>query len=326
MAANTRIEWCDSTANYWRGCTKVSEEKNGGGGCDSCYAEAMNNWLHGGENWGPGAPRHKYDTTSRIVRSWQRNAAKFRAEHGRRRRVFVNSTADTFDNEVEQAWREEIWDDIRACPDLLFMVLTKRIGNARDMLPTDWGDGYPNVMLLATVVNQREADRDVPKLLDLPARWRGISIEPQLGPIDLLRVNPVSSDYGNAICAGDALRGVYYQRHHLPPDARAVAIGPLGAKLDLVINGGESGRRARPSHPDWFRSLRDQCELAGTPYLFKQVGEWAAREAVEDTRNDPPRSLVYVADHDMTYLRAGKARTGRLLDGREHINFPKDFQ
>jgi len=324
MAVKTRIEWCDSTANYWRGCTEVSKEESGGGGCDNCYAESMNNWLHGGENWGPGAPRHKYDTTSRIVRSWQRQASRFAQEHGRRRRIFVNSTADTFDNEVEQAWREEIWDDIRACPDLLFMVLTKRIGNARGMLPADWGCGYPNVMLLATVVNQREVDRDVPKLLALPARWRGISVEPQLGPIDLTRVNPETAGWKERERYGDVLRGVMLEQELV--DNRRSAECPLDGKLDLVINGGESGRRARPSHPAWFRSLRDQCEEAGTAYLLKQIGEWVAREAVEDTRADPPKSLVYVAKHDMTYRRVGKNAAGRALDGREHIAFPKDFR
>lgn len=322
MAVKTRIEWCDSTANYWRGCTKVSEEKNGGGGCDSCYAEAMNNWLHGGENWGPGAPRHKYDTTSRIVRSWQRQASRFAQEHSRRRRVFVNSTADTFDNEVEQAWREEIWDDIRACPDLLFMVLTKRIGNASGMLPGDWRFGYPNVMLLATVVNQREVDRDVPKLLALPARWRGISVEPQLGPIDLTRVGSEKAGWSERERYGDVLRGSMHERELV--GRRRSAEYPLDSKLDLVINGFESGRRARPGHPDWARSLRDQCGQAGTAYFFKQWGEWVPM--LGHAQGVPVRGQKFTHPDGTIMGNAGKQATGRKLDGSEHTAFPKDFR
>jgi protein gp37 len=327
MSEHTGIEWCDSTANYWNGCTRVSEEEHGGGGCDNCYAESMNKWLHGGENWGPGAPRRKIATTSRIVRSWQLNAAKFHAQHGRRRRVFVNSISDTFDNEVEQAWREEIWADARACPDLLFMIVTKRIGNARAMLPADWADGYPNVMLLVTAVNQKEVDRDVPKLLALPARWRGLSVEPMLGPINLTDISEGHADasipksfwvpgFDNSASppavGHNALTGERWQRFG---DWRA-----HGPRLDLVINGGESGRRARPMHPDWPRSLRDQCASAGVQFLFKQHGEWITSEA-----EDQP---VYRGKHrhlggHVHAYRVGKRAAGRLLDGVEHNEFPE---
>lgn len=325
MADKTGIEWCDSTANYWEGCTEVSKEENGGGGCDNCYAESMNRWLRRGENWGPGAPRRKILTTSRIVRSWQRNAEKFRAQHGRRRRVFVNSISDTFDNEVDQAWREELYADARDCPDLLFCWLTKRIGNAESMLPRDWGDGYPNVMLLATVVNQREVDRDVPKLLELPARWRGLSVEPQLGPIDCTHIQYPPKDFGTMERYVDALNGVGY----------AQVSGDLWRaspyrRLDLVINGFESGRKARPVHPDYARILRDQCAAAGTAYFFKQWGEWiCAGELRQLLGGGMPGFGIYDAcRHDLATdtVRVGKKAAGRLLDGREHTEFPKDFR
>lgn len=308
MAARTGIQWCDSTANYWEGCTKVSTEEQGGGGCDNCYAESMNNWLHRGENWGPGAPRLKFGTTSRIVRSWQRNAEKFRAQHGRRRRVFINSTADTFDNEVEQAWREEIYADARDCLDLLFYWVTKRIGNAKHMLPADWGDGYPNVMLLATVVNQPEADRDVHKLLALPARWRGLSVEPQLGAIDLTDVR-VGGGHGH---------------HEFDPIITGNALTRPSSRIDLVINGGESSRKARPLHPDHARSLRDQCAAAGTPYFFKQWGEWVPM--MGHAQGVPVRGKKFTHPDGTVMGKAGKEAAGRLLDGREHNDFPKDFQ
>lgn len=311
MAARTGVEWADSTANYWEGCTEVSKEENGGGGCDNCYAESMNRWLRRGENWGPGAPRRKILTTSRIVRSWQRNAEKFRAQHGRRRRVFVNSISDTFDNEVDQAWREELYADARDCPDLLFFWLTKRIGNAESMLPRDWGDGYPNVMLLATVVNQAEADRDVPKLLALPARWRGLSVEPQLGPVGLGR--------WLWTCCGNFAPGNDHGLLGQEPDHCCGNPDPSDT-LHLVIDGGESGRRARPAHPDWFRGNRDQCAQPGVAYFHKQNGEFASVSEVAGCGRH------HTFPDGATVRRVGKKAAGRLLDGREHTEFPKDFR
>lgn len=334
MDANTGIAWCDSTANFWRGCTKVSEEKNGGGGCDNCYAEAMNNWLYRGRNWGPGAPRDKIATTPRIVRSWQRNAGKFFEQHGRRRRVFVNSVSDIFDNEVEAAWRAEVFEIARECQDLLFFLLTKRIGNAKTMLPPDWDYGYQNVMLLATVVNQMEVDRDVPKLLALPARWRGLSVEPQLGLVDLtcIDIGGYSEIYplrGTTGCEDDD--------GNLLPDIPAI---------DWVVNGFESGRRPRPGHPGWASSLRDQCANAGVAYFFKQWGEWLGidyRDGSVTIDMDKGLSVHFgdlvlsrkrvfgwkePGDHRLTAVsaRVGKDAAGSLLDGVEHKAWPKDFR
>jgi protein gp37 len=324
VSDKTEISWADSTWSPWEGCTRVSEAKNGGGGCDNCYAERMNRWLHGGENWGPGAPRRIYSEAhwGKPIK-WQRDAPKFHTLHGRDRRVFP-SVCDPFDKEAPALQRTRLWQTIRLTPALTWLLLTKRIGNAKSMLPADWGDGYPNVWLGATVVNQAEADRDIPKLLQVPARVRFLSIEPMLGDIRL---------------------GSFLQRSQ----SAAFAAGRVTADMpewtrfgstaiDWVIAGGESGPHARPMHPEWARSLRDECAAAGVPFHFKQWGEWTPGENVERVRGTVDTAFLHddvwhvyplnlATDHghidDQPDLyRIGKKAAGRLLDGVEHNGFP----
>jgi protein gp37 len=103
-------------------------------------------------------------------------------------RVFCASLADVFDNEAPQEWRDDLWQLLRETPNLRWILLTKRIGNARKMLPADWP--FPNAGLMATLANQEEWDRDWPKLEAIPATWRGVSAEPLLGPIDIGDARP----------------------------------------------------------------------------------------------------------------------------------------
>lgn len=282
MAENTKIEWAHHTFNPWEGCTKV------GPGCDHCYAERRNNRFHGG-NWGPGAPRRRTSPANwgKPYR-WNRQAA----ELGKRYRVFCASLADVFDNEVDPAWRTDLFQLIRETPHLDWLLLTKRIGNVAGMLPDDWGKGWPNVWLGATVVNQAEADRDIPKLLSTPASLRWLSMEPLLGSVSLPWLR-----YGL-----------------LDQDAYDI--------IDWVVAGGESGPSARPMHPDWARSLRDQCAEASTPFLFKQWGEF--RPAMDPGGLDDAIKGIpwYVFDDGASVCRAGKQRSGRQLDGQQHDGFP----
>lgn len=283
MAALTNIEWADSTANYWEGCTEVSKAESGGGGCDNCYAAARNRRFHAGENWGPGAPRRKIATTSKVVRSWQRGAAKFHAKHGRNRRVFVNSLSDWLDNEVPIPWLLELLEDVRICTDLTFQLLTKRIGNwvyrltdvslyiaelqriqhreASTYGPlkkwlNDWLDGVAvpaHVRIGITVVNQREADRDIGKLCAVPARIRFLSLEPLLEHIDL------SSEF-IPIETGRA------------GEWRACSKWGETTQVHWLIIGGESGHGARWCSVEWIRSLVAQGRAAGAAVLVKQLG------------------------------------------------------
>nr|WP_275921833.1 DUF5131 family protein [Burkholderia sola] len=185
MSENTKIEWCDHTFNPWEGCQKV------GPGCDHCYAETRNARFGGGTavNWGPGAPRRRTSAANwRKPLQWNRDGT-FYAIHGRRQRVFCASLADVFDNEVDLLWRRDLFRLIADTENLDWLLLTKRIGNVTTMLRHIGVERLPdNVRLGATIVNQAEADRDIPKLLAVPARVRFLSMEPLLGPVDLTSI------------------------------------------------------------------------------------------------------------------------------------------
>lgn len=344
MSANTKIEWCDHTFNPWIGCQKV------GPGCDHCYAEAWDRrFAVSGHamRWGPGAERRRTSLANwRKPVQWNANADAFQAQHGRRQRVFCASLADVFDNQIDPQWRADLLRLIDQTPNLDWLLLTKRIGNANAMLDqaemivcgSIWTNyrPRPNVWLGATVVNQEEADRDIPKLLAVPAAKRFLSMEPLLGPVHLDQFHPT----------------------------REPALPPLLDGVDWVIVGGESGPGARPMHPDWARSLRDQCAVAGVPFLFKQWGEWLPiNQQEEEFTNSFYRSNRIAEAHEnqdnlddcygrrctvattvvhmdgsthgvtesmafmqgtgaMTTFKAGKKAAGRLLDGIEHNGFP----
>lgn len=250
MAEKTAISWADATFNPWIGCTKV------GPGCDDCYAARDNErrkWVAG---WGPGVPRKRTSGGWKDVARWNRNPAILIGGAERRPRIFSASLADIFDNEVPNEWRADFWKLVADSQNLQFLIVTKRIGNAAKMLPSDWGDGYGNAVIIATVVNQEEADRDIPKLMDTPARSRGISVEPMLGPMDISRWTTDPAAYLD-YC--DTIGGPQ----------------PTGVRmLDWVICGGESGavETARLMKLEWAMTLREQCRAAGTPFHFKQVG------------------------------------------------------
>lgn len=268
MAENSAISWTDATVNFWWGCTKV------GPGCDHCYAETLNN-FRGNGMWGPGAPRRKIKGATALMRKLQREAPAWFKAHGRRRNVFMHSMSDVFDNEVDDTWRAEALLEAEAADQLNIMIVTKRVGNVAKMVPPHWfgmawlgGPTDPlkmhwpqHVGLMITVVTQAEAFRDIRRLIVLKITygipWVGLSVEPMQEAITL------------------------------PPT--------YAHMLDWVICGGESGTEARPMHPDWARSLRDQCAEHGVPFHFKQWGEYGA-----------------------DLVRRGKAATGYQLDGVEH--------
>ncbi len=335
MSENSKIEWTDHTFNPWEGCQKV------GPGCDHCYAETRNARFAGGTavNWGPGAPRRRTSASNwNKPLLWNKRADAFMAEHGRRQRVFCASLADVFDNAIDPQWRDDLFTLIAQTPNLDWLLLTKRIGNVGNMLPVpfDFDRLYPNVWLGVSIVNQEEADRDIPKLLAVPAARRFLSMEPLLGPVDISGFMwPVHGwwkgryrSYAEAKAAG-AECGLKRQ-----------GLVWAGAQfVDWVIVGGESGPGARPMHPDWARSLRDQCAAAGVPFLFKQWGEWgpgknvSRNDGVVDTadwwidkwlfrREDLAGCEGHIYDQPDLY-RVGKKEAGRLLDGVQHDGYPE---
>jgi protein gp37 len=262
MGTKTKIEWAHDTFNPWMGCTKVSPA------CDHCYAETLAT-TRLGVQWGPNAERRRTaPSTWRQPLAWNRKAEK----EGQRRRVFCASLADVFDNAVPQEWREDLWRLVDATPHLDWLLLTKRPQLIMNRLPIDWKGGRPNVWLGTTVENQAEADRRIPHLLAVPAAKRFLSCEPLLGPVDLSAL-PLPAPWPRCDCEGHSPRFDVLAGEIM---CTGCCEGPeaVDCRIDWIIAGGESGPKARPSHPDWFRSLRDQCQAAGVPFFFKQWGEW----------------------------------------------------
>lgn len=302
MTKNTKIEWAHHTFNPWIGCTAVSPA------CDHCYAENMMDTRLKVVKWGAGQERKRTSESNwQQPLKWDAEAKKLGVRH----RVFCASLADVFDNEVPQEWRDDLFKLIEATPNLDWLLLTKRIGNAGNLLPVpfDLARLYPNVWIGATICNQQEANRDIPKLLKMSAAKQFLSIEPLLGAI-------------NISIWLDQLPAIVDQR----------------PRLDWVIVGGESGNQARPMHPEWVRSLRDQCTTADVPFLFKQWGEWEVA-SVENGHHDcdMTRNSAIWLDHDGTtaspsssglsdhayaMMKVGKKAAGRLLDGREWNEVP----
>lgn len=278
MAEKTEISWTDATFNPWWGCAKVSPA------CDHCYAERDSKRFAAGKVlWGVDAERREFgDQHWDEPLKWNRRpffecsacgarggdkavgyervckACASPAIKPARMRIFCASMADVFDKNAPDGARTRLFKLIATTPQLDWLLLTKRIGNASRMLNdaaleytsglTDWDSApLPNVWLGSTVVNQEEADRDILKLLALPARVRFLSIEPMLGPVDLRQ--------SMLVAAGDELSTSF----------------PSDARIDWVIAGGESGPHARAGDVEWYRSLMVQCSAAGVPFHLKQI-------------------------------------------------------
>ena len=197
-----------------------------------------------------------------------------------------------------------------------------------------WLEGTPpaNVWIGATVVNQEEADRDIPKLLAVPAAKRFLSMEPLLGPVDLTPFFWGKHEAVDRICQNCPRDADCECGYHTRRDLQLHAI-------DWVIVGGESGPHARPLHPDWVRSLRNQCGTAGVPFFFKQWGEYTYHydrdrydpdwERCDKVAMYPGRWINAEGGHGfhgkrVHYAhRVGKKAAGRLLDGRTWDEVPK---
>jgi protein gp37 len=301
--STTTIEWTatrlpDGTVlkgksfNPWQGCHKVSAA------CKNCYAEQNANRFNPG-HWGLLAPRkmqsEKYWQQPHV---WNRYALK----KGIRLKVFCNSMSDLFErhvnpdiNELLNEQRSRLFNLTKETPYLDYLFLTKRIDNVLSMVPSDWLTDWPvNVWQGTTIENKQELEIRMPELLKVPAQIRFVSMEPLLEAVDM-------SNY-------------LKRKEHWP----------YTTGIDWVIAGGDSGDYPRPSHPDWFRSLRDQCEESGVPFFFKQWGELLPHcQAAEDQKAYPKE---YPSPHNPNkkniYYRVGKTRAGRLLDGREHNDMP----
>ena len=373
MGQNTGIEWTDATWNPVRGCTRVSE------GCRNCYAERVAARFSDA-----GQPYHGFAERGRPGSKWTGAVAAIPAQIAlpfrwqKPRRIFVNSMSDLFHEALPDHIIDEIFAVMALNPQHIFQVLTKRADRMRDYMsrretagqfgpdrhgsilracspflttyrladpkrPELWTPQgrckalefawpLPNVWLGVSVEHQEAADERIPHLLQTPAAKRFLSCEPLLGPVDLM------NDGNGPLCGQEPtfaeIKGpnaIHFLRHG-------------GPRVDWVIAGGESGPAARPSHPDWFRALRDQCVAASVPFFFKQWGEWVPWQPGQEqtTQCQDGRSMrrnglpdIGLADNhlrwndDLTFSgapcvheRVGKKAAGAMLDGREWREVP----
>ena len=333
MGSKTKIEWTGATWNPFMGCSRVSE------GCRHCYAERI-----AGRFGGYLAKSSIYGELTQIVNGhpvWSGVVKQASAEtrlaplHWRKpRRVFVNSMSDLFHENAPDEWIDQAFAVMALCPQHTFQALTKRSKRMLDWVRKNSTGGrifhlasqidpkkyravsgswpLPNVWLGVSVEHQEAADARIPLLLQTPAAVRFVSAEPLLGRVDL----------------------------HLPDqEAYPLKMRPVAIqRIHWVICGGESGPGARPMHPDWARSLRDQCRAANVPFFFKQWGEWLP-EGIEVGWKDvgrPPRNVEHlwiaedgtqhtglIGSNDVRTWRVGKKAAGALLDGREWRQFPE---
>ena len=332
MGSNTSIEWATHTFNPWSGCEKVSP------GCAHCYAAALPPGMRRHAEWGKDRPRVMASESywSQAL-AWNRAAKKA----GERHRVFCASTADVFEaREDLDGARARLFYTIQITPHLDWLLLTKRpeyaaawwVRYATLARSEGHTNQWPaNAWIGTSVENQAAANERIPHLLRIPARVRFLSMEPLLGAVHLPSV---------------------------PGLNRAGSAGQEIVRSLWVIVGGESGRHARPMHPEWARALRDQCVAAGVPFFFKQWGEWGPvsstncgpgphrlrRSMLADGRVlmesiNAERDKVLDAEglrewhadceaagsnrlHYQWVELAGKAAAGRLLDGREWSEVP----
>lgn len=371
MADKTKIEWADATVNAVNGCSVLSP------GCTNCYAmklagtrlrhhpsrAGLTDQTKAGPVWNGKVSLNEDQLLQPL--KWKRP-----------RRIFWNAHGDLFHEAVPDEWIDRVFAVCALTPQHTHMILTKRSARMREYAgrladywhgntdafsermacafdnnywwPDEPGAGVedinwplPNVWLGVSVEDQTRADERIPDLLATPAALRFISAEPLLGPVDVAEWMHDSDCWLFGFPTG-----------HDGDRANCTCSEPREDRIDWVIVGGESGAKARPMHPDWARSLRDQCHAAGVPFFFKQWGEWGPDLGPRDDchpgttiKRDPifegkARCAVRVGDdwrhfesgysppielcsgHGEWVYRLGKRANGHLLDGTEHFEFP----
>lgn len=366
MADKTHIEWTDATWNPITGCSVVSP------GCTNCYAMKLAGTrlqhhpsragLTVNSKAGP-----VWNGKVRLNREWLTQPLEWKKP----RMVFACAHGDLFHEDVPDDWILDVFTVMAIAQQHTFQVLTKRTDRMRELLSRReddlleeiysnwytfsggarevWSWPLPNVWLGVSVEDQKRADERIPDLLATPAAIRWISAEPLLGSLDL-RSNNGGTQWigGQRGCdgkhqhnghTGEVIHGVLHrsdpriQHHHHDEHCEP--------GLDWVVVGGESGKGARPMHPDWARSLRDQCEVAGVPFFFKQWGNWhqVYDRDVEDPdwrrcgtiqRQNPRGRWMnleggtgFHGERVIYTSPTTKSHAGRLLDGTVHNAMPE---
>lgn len=297
----TKIEWATKVWNPVTGCTKISP------GCDNCYAERMSKRF--AEPWG-------LDIADPFKVTLYPERMKEPLRWRKPSRIFVCSMGDLFHDDVPDKYLDQVFAIMAKASQHIFLVLTKRPDRMRNYIIKAMYDedcnyqgwyeaidelGIPdvapmgNVWLGVTAENQEQADKRIPILLQIPAAVRFVSVEPMLSAVKII-------DY-----LGEEVR---WNCH-----GEEISRRP---GLNWVICGGESGPGARPMHPDWIRWLRDQCQVAGVPFMFKQWGEYGVTCC--EFHRSCDGSCTFCSDKP---IKMGKKKAGRLLDGREWDEYPE---
>lgn len=321
----SKIEWTEETWNPVLGCDKISE------GCKNCYA-IKTAWIRqhnskmaerfsglvekteaGKLNWTGKINLLGMDVLTKPLRKKKPTM------------YFVNSMSDLFHEDVPFSFIDRVFAIMKACPQHTFQILTKRpqrmaeyftgntpqaiddatiqlmedgvrIGTSVCLVQMNGVEGWPlpNVWMGVSVENQKAADERIQYLNFIPAAVKFLSCEPLLGQVD----------FEKAI--GDSLKW---------------HAGGLKNCISWVIVGGESGHHARPMHPDWVRSIRDQCKESEVPFFFKQWGEFSY-EAADGECKYEDGTVVPKSDEPVIPKKVGKSKSGRLLDGQLHEEFP----
>lgn len=246
MGQNSDIAWCHHTLNFWWGCIEYSP------GCEQCYAKVWSKRM-GKDLWGPAQTTSRWRTSGpwKDCLKWDKRAKA----NGQCENVFVQSMSDFFEDHPQvEPWRQEAFPIIENFQYLNVLLLTKRIENVTRMVPSHWLKNWPeHVWMMTSVEDQKRANQRIPELLEIPAKIRGLSVEPMLGPIDL---------------TGKTVESVWID----PDYANLDYIEREGWPIHWVIVGGESGANARPFDLTWARNLVDQCQNAGVKVFVKQLG------------------------------------------------------
>jgi protein gp37 len=289
----TSIEWTDYTWNPVTGCNKISQ------GCKNCYAETMATRFWGDRKFTDVQCHH-----DRLIEPINM-ANKLQGK-----KVFVCDVSDLFHDSVPFEFITSVWAIMLMMPDTVFQILTKRPNRALEFF--NWlevlthpikGENLDmrvmkeakNIWIGTSVENQEQADIRIPLLLQIPAAVRFLSCEPLIGLVDLNNYLPI-----------------------MEPET--------GNQINWIIAGGESGHGARPMHPDWVRSLRDQCQSANVPFFFKQWGEYISISQAYDSQIEIKNQKSIQLDNglfsDRSLVKVGKSKSGNLLDGKQHLAFP----
>jgi protein gp37 len=348
----TKIEWTRSddgtpgrTWNPIRGCSLVSA------GCTNCYAMKQAHRFSGKGQAYEGLTRLTsngpvWTGDVRLVEEKLEEPLRWKSP----RRIFVNSMSDLFHESLSDEAIDRVFAVMALCPQHTFQVLTKRaermqkyladsltplrIGHHRVLISRgahvereiiQWP--FPGIWLGASVEDQKTAIERIPWLLKTPAAVRWVSYEPALGPVDFRQwVWPMRSDsFDKSNCFFESPDGFMHRVNERPGGLQAIG---------WIVCGGESGPGARPMHPRWAQSVRDQCVAAGVKFFFKQWGEHRPATQNESTlpkgwpnvKRSGPALHVFTTAHidtpDIVVARVGKKAAGRVLDGRTWDEYP----